>query len=1008
MKKKILMKHILAALTMAAMVPIGQTWAAVEISGSPEDSNYTVKLNGNDYNSYWQNGQIPTITDGNGELHKITDFNNVIINKNSTSERNFGLDLCTLQKTDGNVSHMNFNITMTGSGENSDALHLRNWENYFQVNNFTADVSTVNSDAINIGSESTSSTVEIHGDLNATVADGNGIRANSQLTKSNTEQISQIIVHGNTTINLKGGSVTNEKYIGGLQTVKGTYNPAAVYAGNDSYNCHIQINTWFGNYEKDLGSSSVGHGVINLMGKTTINIGNDNYGLYAGKNGQISIGDDLKLTANGDNSIGIAAENSNLIFKDHLHLSGLINQDINQELDTSENTYGSKVTLNGDTNVITMTGDNSYAIYAEGVDASGESNTVQSGDNGIGSFEITGDIAAENGGLIDLHATGAESYLTGDVKAYGTENGSGATVKLSVDQALAGMGTIAAANGGTVTLSLGTGSSWSGRADDYQDAVNEEWNGTHESNFENPFSGNITSNGTVNVTLADGAVWNVTGQSWVTNLEGNNSTIMLCGDALHEGDGIVSDGTGGYALHVENLKGTNTFIMNVRPTEAGDMLYVKNGNNYTQNLIINNRDEVLTHMNVNDAVRFATVANPGGGFESGSISDGSAAATFGRQTRINDEGMFNVDFAIKYSNYGEELTDDGLTDLGNEESYNGSKATADKPSSDYVENVYNEDGAQNVYLVRKANTLSNLSHAGQTVIDMSKVNYSNAVYMDRLNKRMGEARYLDGDDGLWVRLRHDRIGKEDAFRSMNTMMELGYDWKAKGQKDGEHRQGVVFDYMRGTADYTNVMGDGDIRRAGVWLYDTWLGDKGHYTDYVVKYGHLSNDFDIYAPTTLEEINGDYSNDVWSVSAEYGRKKDIGNDWYIEPQAQMQYAYVTSADYTTSQGTKVELDGIDSLIGRAGFRLGRDTSEGNTVYFKADILHEFLGDQSIRAMDSTGVLSTTYENEGTWYDVGFGFSHRMGKDSYMFLDLEHSFGNDNADTWQINVGLNWKV
>lgn len=1004
MKKKILMKHILAALTMAAMVPIGQTWAAVEISGSPEDSNYTVKLNGNDYNSYWQNGQIPTITDGNGELHKITDFNNVIINKNSTSERNFGLDLCTLQKTDGNVSHMNFNITMTGSGENSDALHLRNWENYFQVNNFTADVSTVNSDAINIGSESTSSTVEIHGDLNATVADGNGIRANSQLTKSNTEQISQIIVHGNTTINLKGGSVTNEKYIGGLQTVKGTYNPAAVYAGNDSYNCHIQINTWFGNYEKDLGSSSVGHGVINLMGKTTINIGNDNYGLYAGKNGQISIGDDLKLTANGDNSIGIAAENSNLIFKDHLHLSGLINQDINQELDTSENTYGSKVTLNGDTNVITMTGDNSYAIYAEGVDASGSSNTVQSGEKGIGSFEITGDIAAENGGLIDLHATGAESYLTGDVKAYGTENGSGATVKLSVDQALAGMGTIAAANGGTVTLSLGTGSSWSGRADDYQDAVNEEWNGTHESNFENPFSGNITSNGTVNVTLADGAVWNVTGQSWVTNLEGNNSTIMLCGDALHEGDGIVSDGTGGYALHVENLTGTNTFIMNVRPNETGDMLYVKNGNSNTQNLIINNRDEVLTHMNVNEAVRFATVANPGGGFESGSISDGSAAATFGRQTRINDEGMFNVDFAIKYSNYGEELTDDGLKDLGNEESYNGSQATADKPSSDYVENVYNEDGAQNVYLVRKANTLSNLSHAGQTVIDMSKVNYSNAVYMDRLNKRMGEARYLDGDDGLWVRLRHDRIGKEDAFRSMNTMMELGYDWKAKGQKDGKHRQGVVFDYMRGTADYTNVMGDGDIRRAGVWLYDTWLGDKGHYTDYVVKYGHLSNDFDIYAPTTADKISGDYNNDVWSVSAEYGRKKDIGSDWYIEPQAQLQYAYVTSADYTTSQGTKVKLDGIDSLIGRAGFRLGRDINEGNTVYFKADILHEFLGDQKVHAADKTGVLDTTYENEGTWYDVGFGFSHRMGKDSYMFLDLEHSFGNDNDETYQINIGL----
>lgn len=684
-------------------------------------------------------------------------------------------------------------------------------------------------------------------------------------------------------------------------------------------------------------------------------------------------------------------------------------------MDDSENRFGSTVTLSGNITIDMGEGnEESRAIYASsqyGVVQSGNLYKDKDGDiygevkpdnlKKIGTISIIGDIEAEQGGTIALDVL--EGKLTGDILAYEAENNKGASVTLSTGAELTYTGNALAANGGKVNLTLGAGSSWSGRADDYQDAVNEEWKGTHESNFENPFSGNITSNGTVNVTLADGAVWNVTGQSWVTNLEGNNSTIMLCGDALHEGDGIVSDGTGGYALHVEKLTGTNTFIMNVRPTEAGDMLYVKNGNNYTQNLIINNRDEVLTHMDVNDAVRFATVTNPGYGFAEDGVSDSSTAATFGTKTRISDAGMFNVDFNIKYNNYGEELAD-GLKDLGNEEYYNGSQATADKPSSEYVENVYNEDGAQNVYLVRMANTLSNLSHAGQTVIDMSKVNYSNAVYMDRLNKRMGEARYIDGDDGLWVRLRHDRIGKEDAFRSMNTMMELGYDWKAKGQKDGEHRQGVVFDYMRGTADYTNVMGDGDVRRAGVWLYDTWLGDKGHYTDYVVKYGHLSNDFDIYAPTTLEEINGDYSNDVWSVSAEYGRKKDIGNDWYIEPQAQMQYAYVTSADYTTSQGTKVELDGIDSLIGRAGFRLGRDTSEGNTVYFKADVLHEFLGDQSIRAMDSTGVLTTTYENEGTWYDVGFGFSHRMGKDSYMFLDLEHSFGNDNEDTYQINIGL----
>ena len=61
---------------------------------------------------------------------------------------------------------------------------------------------------------------------------------------------------------------------------------------------------------------------------------------------------------------------------------------------------------------------------------------------------------------------------------------------------------------------------------------------------------------------------------------------------------------------------------------------------------------------------------------------------------------------------------------------------------------------------------------------MSRANYSAAVYMDRLNKRMGEARYFAGEDeGIWARVRHDRVGKEDAYLVQNTMFEVGFDRK---------------------------------------------------------------------------------------------------------------------------------------------------------------------------------------------------------------------------------------
>lgn len=646
---------------------------------------------------------------------------------------------------------------------------------------------------------------------------------------------------------------------------------------------------------------------------------------------------------------------------------------------------------------------------------------------------------------------GAGSSITGDILA-------GYAGEVNIDRQDAAddagirvVGNLLAGNNGILNVDLGNGGELEGRADDYGDAGVVTTNGYTENSFRHPaFSSGIYKGGAVNLTMGAGSTWNVTGQSWITRI--NTENAGKTADVLNAADPIsamndmatidlVHSNTDynatAHALTIYEMNGDAVFKMSLDgDRDVSDMLYMKTAEG---NYIVNLQDAV----EINDMYHDPT---------SNIEFDGLRFATVGAGSNVSfrvfakGQGMQNIEYTVESKNY------DSAYDAENDAYNSTDKDIAEneqKPGSALVENFFaskgeppadsesngqasadtqimllnatdtntagestENGGAENIDLDATTNFRlvgiknTTLSNAGQTVIDMSKVNYSNAVYMDRLNKRMGEARYIDGDDGLWVRLRHDRIGKEDAFRSMNTMFELGYDRKVQDQKDGEHRRGVAFDYMRGEADYTNVMGSGDVRRAGVWLYDTWLGDKGHYSDYVVKYGRLSNDFDIFSESG-DKISGDYDNDVWSASAEYGRKKDIGNEWYFEPQAQLQYAYVTSAEYTTSQNTKVSLDGIDSLIGRAGFRLGRDTSEGNTVYFKADILHEFLGDQSIHAMDTTtnGVLSTTYENEGTWYDVGFGFSHRMGEDSYMFLDVEHSFGNDNEDTYQINIGLN---
>ncbi len=639
------------------------------------------------------------------------------------------------------------------------------------------------------------------------------------------------------------------------------------------------------------------------------------------------------------------------------------------------------------------TGDISDYTTDDGLpELTGDRSTVNL--NYSGESQITGDIVSGYGGLVNI---GTNSGLTRS------------------NSNLVLQGNALAGNGGILNLNLGDGGVWYGRADDYGDAGSENSDGSHQSFYNPAFSNEILEGGSVNLTMGDGAKWYVQGQSWITSINTTGNALI---DLTNVGDGYENYDS--HALTVYNLNGGADIKMSLDgDRQFSDMLYIGNGTG-TYNIELD---------------KIVTVEDMYAEFGEGNKFSGLRFATVGKGSDVNfnvtasDKGFNNVIYTV-----GKDVYDSDVSSNENS-SYNGDKMTLEKPGNsgvkDFLDGVESDSAAANKVLLladenatgdeldNKNNHLNyklidmhtEYSDTGKAIIATSRANYSNAIYMDRLNKRLGEARYINGekDQGMWVRIRHDRIGKTDAYRSQNTMYQLGYDEKQECD-NGKRRVGFAVDYMHGDTGYNDISGKGEIDRYGLWLYDTWMGDKGHYADYVAKWGHLSSEFDVYAPTSGEKISGDYCNNVLSISAEYGRKKDIGSDWYIEPQIQAQLARVTGANYTDSQGTKVSLESINSLIGRAGFRLGKDFGEEkqSTFYIKADVLHEFLGDQDIRAFDTStnGWQRISYENEGTWYDVGFGFATQMSKNSYAFMDFEKSFGNDNDETYQINVGVQW--
>lgn len=290
--------------------------------------------------------------------------------------------------------------------------------------------------------------------------------------------------------------------------------------------------------------------------------------------------------------------------------------------------------------------------------------------------------------------------------------------------------------------------------------------------------------------------------------------------------------------------------------------------------------------------------------------------------------------------------------------------------------------------------------------------YALGTELDTLNKRMGEARYLEEDDGVWVRYRHSKTGWDDTYETNGDMFQLGFGNEVTEQ-DGRHYRGVAIDYTDADTNIMGISGEGEHERYAVSLYDTWLGEKGHYRDLVLRGGRINSDYDISGAFSngYEDIGGDYHQWFGSISAEWGRKNDMGTGWYFEPQVQAQLARVGGASYVSDSGVDVDQDGATSLIGRAGFRIGReyvkDNGKYDNFYIKADLLHEFAGDKSFSLTGNDGRYDKEYDGQETWCDVGIGADISLGKNSYFWADVERTFGADFDNTWQINGGFRWE-
>ncbi len=262
-----------------------------------------------------------------------------------------------------------------------------------------------------------------------------------------------------------------------------------------------------------------------------------------------------------------------------------------------------------------------------------------------------------------------------------------------------------------------------------------------------------------------------------------------------------------------------------------------------------------------------------------------------------------------------------------------------------------------------------------------------------MNKRLGEIRDSQGEQGIWARMsRGEAKYGSQGVKNQYNYYQLGYDHKIAD----DWILGGAFTYTDGENNL--VGGCGTNKNTGFAVYSSNLRDDGSFIDLIAKYAHMKNDFDTIGGVGI----GEYSTNGYALSAEYGKRFQQDGFW-IEPQAELTYGKVSSADFTTSEGAKVHQDSLDSLVGRLGFSLGKDVKAGN-VYVRASYLYDFKGDVAMRM--SNGVASDTYDQDlgGSWWEFGVGTNLNFGKDMHFYFDVERTEGGRVDTPWQWNAGV----
>ena len=271
-----------------------------------------------------------------------------------------------------------------------------------------------------------------------------------------------------------------------------------------------------------------------------------------------------------------------------------------------------------------------------------------------------------------------------------------------------------------------------------------------------------------------------------------------------------------------------------------------------------------------------------------------------------------------------------------------------------------------------------------------------------LQRRLGDVRLNSDKHGVWGKYigGKSKITDDAYVNQTYNMAQVGYDTLR-----GDWTVGGALLYGTSNNDY--ALGSGYGKMAGLAVYGAKQFKDGRYVDVIGKVNRLKNDFTV-RNTLGTTLSGDYRNTGASLSVEYGKRIKKDNGFYIDPNAELTFSRLSgeSFDARTNTGSTVHIDSdaVNSVIGRIGVGIGKESKNSN-VFLKAALAHEFSGKMNATySMTGEPTTGSEVNLKDTWLDLELGGSWSVRPNTYIYGTFTKNFGATVDNSYRIDAGI----